>query len=319
MELQSQPRRLGDRGRQTTHETRWFERHEQRLGPAGERRETSQPIGDLPGGRPGVRTGREVDHEDVDRAGGQQHPGNRETFVERFRRQHDEPVETDPAGRGFDRIERPGKIQPGHDRAVRLGLGDEPQGERRRPRRRRSPDGDAGTAWQTAWSDDRVQLRKAGPDDPFDASSRLARRGRDRYELGWVVERLDRERRGGQRSDHPWSGGPPPRCPQETKARPHVREETGHRTISIERMFCIVKGRRPGNCLRITPQRRRGYPAPPALTPPSHPFQGVLFRSISGARAGERVVVHRWNSGADPVSDRSDRATRSAGVADPSK
>jgi hypothetical protein len=110
-------------------QARWLEGDEERLGPAGESRQASEPVGDLRhgGSRRGPR--RQVDHEDVDRAGGQEHPGDRQPLVERLGRQDDEPVEPDAPGSGLHRVERPGQVQPGDDRAVGLGLGDEAQGE----------------------------------------------------------------------------------------------------------------------------------------------------------------------------------------------
>ena len=185
----------------------------------------------------GVRARRQVDHEDVDRSGGQEHPRDRQPFIERLWREDDEPVQADAAGGGLHRIERPCEVQPGDDRAVDLGLGDEPQGERRGARGRRPSQGHAGAARQPARPDDRIECREAGPDDPLDASSRLARRSRS--ELGWVVERLDRGRRRGQRSDHPRSCATPSRLEGRQSGR-DVRGEAGHRTSRLEQTFDIV-------------------------------------------------------------------------------
>jgi hypothetical protein len=237
-ELQPEPARLGDRGREAAREAGRLEGDEERLGPSGERRQTSPPVGDLRSRRASVRSGRQVDHEDVDRSCGEEHAGDRQTLVERLRRQDDEPIEADAARNGLDGVERVGKVQPGHDRSIELGLGDEAQRERRRARRRRSSQCDAGTPWEPTRPHDRVELRKAGPDDPLDASSRLAR-GR-RSELGWVVGRLGRKRRRGQRPDHPRSCGTPPRL-EGRQSRRHVRGEAGHRTLSIEHTFYSVK------------------------------------------------------------------------------
>ena len=135
------------------------------------------------GGRAGVRARRQVDDEDVDRSGGEEHPGDRQALVERLRRQDDEPVEPDAAGGGLDRVEGPGEVQPGDDRAVGLGLGDEAEGERRGAGARRAAQGHAGAPRQPARPDDRVEGREAGPDDPLDAGSRLAR-GRGSEPIG---------------------------------------------------------------------------------------------------------------------------------------
>jgi len=132
-QLETQPGRFGDGGRETRDQPRWLEGDEERLGPASEPGQATQPLGDLGRRRAGVRAGRQVEDEDVDRAAGEEHPGDRQALVEGLGRQDDEPVEADAAGDGLDRVERSGEVQPGDDRAVGLGLGDEPQGEGRGP------------------------------------------------------------------------------------------------------------------------------------------------------------------------------------------
>jgi hypothetical protein len=133
-ELQPEPAGLGHRGREAAREARRLEGDEEGLGSAGERGQTSPPIGDLRRGRAGVRSRGEVDHEDVDRSRGEEHAGDRQTLIERLRREDDEPIETDAARGGLHRVERTGQIEPRHDRAIDLGLGDEAQRQRRRPR-----------------------------------------------------------------------------------------------------------------------------------------------------------------------------------------
>jgi hypothetical protein len=128
-QFQAQPGRFGDCGRQPRQQPRRLEGDEERLRSPGESGQPSQPLGDLGRRRAHGGPGRQVDHEDVDRSTGEEHPGDREALVEGVRGQHDEPVEADAAGGGLDRIERPGKIEPGDDRAVGLGLGDEAEGE----------------------------------------------------------------------------------------------------------------------------------------------------------------------------------------------
>jgi len=238
-ELEAEPGRFRDRGRETGGEARRLEGDEERLGPAGERSQASQPVGDLRRGRAGDRMGRQIDDEDVDRSGGQEHPGDRQPFVEGLGCEDDEPVETDAASGGLDRVERAGEVQPGDDGAVGLRLGNQPEGERGGAGARRALQRHAGVPRQAQPTrpDDRIELREAGPDDPLDASSRLAR-GRGN-ELGWVVERLDRQRRGGQRPDHPRSCSPPPRL-ERRQSRRDVRGKAGHRRPSIEHLFDIV-------------------------------------------------------------------------------
>ena len=233
-ELQPEAGRFRDRGRQPGRQPRRLEDDEERLGPAGEPGQATHPLGHLGRRGAGVRARREIDHEDVDGATGEEHPGDRQALVERLRGEDDEPVQLDTAGGGLDRIERPGKIQPGDDRTVGLGLGDEPQGEGGGTGARGAAEGDAGRARQAARPEDRVEGREAGPDDPLDASSRLDRGSGS--ELGWVVGRLGRERRRGQRSDHPRSCGTPSRLERRQSSR-HVRGEAGHRTVRLEHLF----------------------------------------------------------------------------------
>lgn len=234
LELETKAGRFGDSGRERRHQARRFEGDQERFGPSGEAGQATESLGDLGRGRAGVRARREVDHEDVDRSPGEEHPGDRQALVEGLGGQDDEPVEPDAAGGSLDRIEGSSKVQPGDDRAVGLGLGDEPEGESRGARRRSAAQRHAGGARQSARADDRVESREAGPDDPLDASSRLVR-GR-RNELGWVVGRLGRERRRGQRSDHPRSCGTPPRLERRESSR-DVRGEACHRTLRLEHLF----------------------------------------------------------------------------------
>ncbi len=73
----------------------------------------------------------QVDDQDIHRSARQQRPGHRDPFVRRFRLQDDEPFQPDPAGNRLDRIETPGKVYPGGNRATGLGLGNQPQGQGR--------------------------------------------------------------------------------------------------------------------------------------------------------------------------------------------
>ena len=234
LELQPQPGRFGDGGREPGRQARRLEGHEQRLRPASEAGQPPEPFSGLGRGRADIRSRREVDHEDIDRTAGEEHPRDREALVEGLGGQDDEPVEADAAGRGLDRVKRPGKIEPGDDRTIGLGLGNEPEGEGRGAGARGAAQGHAGGARQPARPDDRVEGREAGPDDPLDAGSRLARRRRG----GPVIDagRLGRERRRGQRSDDPRSCRAPSRLEGRQSSR-HVRGETGHRTARLEHLF----------------------------------------------------------------------------------
>jgi hypothetical protein len=238
-QLQPEPRGFRHGSRQTGDQSGRLQRDEERLRTSGEGREPPQPIRDFRGRRARVRPWREIDHENVHRARGEEHPGDREPFVERRRRQDDQPIERDAASGRLDRIERPRDVQPCHDRTVFLCLRDEPQGEGRRAGARRAPEGNARAARQATGSDDRIQGGEARPDDPLDAGSRLARRSRERSELRWVVGRLDRKGHRGERTDDPRSCRTPPRL-EGRQSRRHVRGEARHRTVSIEHPFGSV-------------------------------------------------------------------------------
>jgi hypothetical protein len=233
-ELQAQSGRFGDGGRQPGRQARWLEGDEERLRPTGQPGQATQPLGDLGRCRARVRARRKIDHEDVDRAAGEEHAGDRQALVERVRGQDDEPIEPDAAGGGLDRIEGAGEVEPGNDRAVGLGLGNEAQGEGGGAGARGASQGHARGAREPARPDDRVEGREAGPDDPLDASSRLAH-GRG-SELGWVVGRLGRERRRGQRSHDPRSCRAPSRLKGRQSSR-HVRGKAGHRIARLEHLF----------------------------------------------------------------------------------
>ena len=260
-ELEAQSRGFHHRSREPGGQARRLEGDEERLRAAGEPGQATQPLGDL--GRRGARGGtrREIEDEDVDRAPGEEHPGDRQALVEGVRRQDDEPVEADAASGGLDRIECPGEIQPGDDRAVGLGLGDEAESEGRGAGAGRAVERHARGAREPARPDDRVEGREAGPDDPLDASSRLAH-GRG-GELGWVVGRLGRERRRGQRAHDPRSCRAPSRLEGRQSSR-HVRGEAGHRTVRLEQTFYLVNApdrllhEFPSNESRVTPASSPG-------------------------------------------------------------
>ena len=118
--------------------------------------------GPVRGGQPA--TG-QVQDEQVDRAPGQQRATDGEALVEGLRGDDHEPLEPDAAGDGLDRVEAAREVEPGHDRALGLGLRREPQDERRPAARTVAADRDARRTWQAARSQDRVERREPGVDD----------------------------------------------------------------------------------------------------------------------------------------------------------
>ena len=114
------------------------------------------------GGQPA--TG-QVEDEQVDRAPGQQRATDGQPLVERLGGDDHEPFEPDAAGDRLDRVEAAREVEPGDDRAGGLGLGGEPEDERRPAARAVAADRDAGRPWQAARPQDGVERREAGVDD----------------------------------------------------------------------------------------------------------------------------------------------------------
>ncbi len=147
-------------------ESRGIEHEQERLRPAGQGGQAMEPVGDLRRGvAAGESTAGQVQHEQVDRATGEQAAGDRQPLVEAVGRDDHEPFEAQAAGDGLDRVEAARQVQPGDDRALRLRFGGDPVGERRPPARAVAPDGHAGRGRQTTRAEDGVEGREAGPDD----------------------------------------------------------------------------------------------------------------------------------------------------------
>ena len=228
-ELEAETGCLGDGGGEAARELRWLESDEQRLRAPSERAQAAEAVGDLGGARPRIGPRRQVDDEEVDGPAGEERPRDRQAFVEGLGGEDDEPVEADPAGDRFDRIEAATEVQPGDDRALGLGLGGEPEGEGRlagallaAERRTRAPR-------QAARTEDRVEGGEAGSDDPRDAAG---------GEFAGSLRRLRnlrRERRHRQCPDDPRSCRSPTRL-ERGQGRRHVRGERRHR-LTIEQMF----------------------------------------------------------------------------------
>jgi hypothetical protein len=125
--LEADARPLPDRGGHRGHEARRLEDEERDPGPAGEGPEATEAIGE-PGRT--FRPRRQVNDEEVDGPARQERARDRQAFLSGRGREDDEPFRPDAAGHGLDRIEGRGEVQPGDDRATRLGLGGEPEGQR---------------------------------------------------------------------------------------------------------------------------------------------------------------------------------------------
>jgi hypothetical protein len=252
-ELETNAGRLGHGGRQAGCEARRLEGHEERLRAAGEGGEATQPIGDTGGGRAGVRSRGKVKDEEVDRSAGKERGGDRQALVDRLGGQDDEPVEPDAAGNGLDRIEGASQVEPGDDRPIDLGLRRQSEGEGCLAGARVATDRDARAARQAALPEDRVQCRKAGPDDPLDTMTAGKRRFRVERSLAreclvgirLVGIRLVGQRHRCQRSDDSGAGRSfsrdsrscrAPACLEGRQSSRHVRGKRRHRSM-IEQMF----------------------------------------------------------------------------------
>jgi DNA-binding response OmpR family regulator len=231
-QLEPDPRRFVDRGRQPAagHAggTGRIEDQQQDLRAPGERGEPMEPVGDparLVG--PGQTAARQVEDEQVDRAAGEQRARDAQPLVEGGRGDDDQPLEPDAAGDGLDRIEAARQVQPGDDRALRLGLGGDPQGEGGAAARAVAADRDAGRGGEAAGTEDRVERGEAGVDDPL-AGERHRRR------LGCQ----------GQRTDDSRSC----RTPAGLEAREggvHITSGGRHRTAILEHLFYSINPDRP--------------------------------------------------------------------------
>ena len=105
-QLEADAGRLIDRRGEATGEARRIEDEEQGLRAASKRRESMESIGDpCRLVRPRHPATGQVQHEHVHRATGQQAPRDAEPFVQAGRGDHDEPLETEAAGDGLDRVE----------------------------------------------------------------------------------------------------------------------------------------------------------------------------------------------------------------------
>lgn len=233
-------------------EARRLEDRERDPRPSGEGRQATESIRDAAALR-GLRAGRsgrldlrhgagfdalwKIDDEQVDRPAGQQRAGDRDPLVDIGRGHDDEPLGLHAAGDRLDRVERLGEVQPGHDRARRLGLRGEPQGERRPTARQVAPERDAHPARQAARPEDRIQGRKAGREDL--RRIRLGARSSPGIDVV-IVKRHGRERTddGADLASLPESRGSgcAPLRPKGREGRRHVRGERRHGPI-IEHPF----------------------------------------------------------------------------------
>ena len=219
LQLEAQAARLLDGGRQPPPERVRLHDHEQRPRAPRECREPAQPVAHAHAADRRVPAVGQVDDEEVHRPGREERSREGEGLLEVDGGEHDEPFRADPAGDGLHGIEGPGEVQPGDDRARRLRLRREPQGESGLARRSVPAQGDRGGARQPAHAEDGVEGGEPrGHDTPVRVRRRLGRTRRgdrpQRDQLGTVdvVRIVGRHRRERERAvDHQAQLASPPR------------------------------------------------------------------------------------------------------------
>jgi hypothetical protein len=166
-ELQAEASRSGYGNRQVAGETGWLQHDEEDLRASGQGSQAVEPIGkasrSVRGGQAAIG---QVQDDQVHRASSEQRAADGQPFIERLRGDDHQPLEADASGDSLDRIEAPSEIDPGHDRAGRLGLCGESEDEGGSPARPIATNCDACRTRQAARSQDGVEGRKSSPDDP---------------------------------------------------------------------------------------------------------------------------------------------------------
>ena len=128
-----------------------------------------QPIGQTHRGHAGriERTVRQIQYQEIDRSILKKHRGHGQRFLERSRRDHDQPFELDAPCHGFDRVEASSQVQVRGYPARGLGLGDCPQRQSRLATRLTAVKSGGRDAWQAAQAEDCIELAEAGRDRPL--------------------------------------------------------------------------------------------------------------------------------------------------------
>jgi hypothetical protein len=231
-QLEPDAGRLVDRGREAarghTVVAGRIEDQQQGLRAPSERRESMEPVGDL---RwlvgPGQPAAGQIEDQEVDRPAGEERARDAQALVEAGRRDDHEPLEADPARDRLDRVEAARQVEPGHDRALGLGLRCDAQAKGRPSAGPGTADRDAGRSRETAGTEDRIERGEAGADDAVIGPG--------------VVQWLDIGRlvgcsRQGERADHPWSCGTPS-SPEARDSGVHITTTGRHRTPRVEHLF----------------------------------------------------------------------------------
>ena len=164
-EVQPEPARLLDRGRERPPERHGLEQHEQRPRPPGQRGEPAEPVPHpCPRDRRIPPVG-QVHDQQVHGPCRQERARHRERLLEVRGHEHDEPLGAHTAAHRLDGVEGTGEVQPRDDRARGLCLRGQPQGERRLAGARVPAQRDGRGPRQPPGPEDRVERREPGGDD----------------------------------------------------------------------------------------------------------------------------------------------------------
>ncbi len=283
---------------------------EERPGPSSERNEPGQLVDEArrasatrgrshgSGGR-GVGRGRsrggglrpatrEVQDEDIDRARLEEAARHRERLPGRTWDEDREPLEAHPAGSRLDRVEAPGEVDPGDQRATGLGLRDGPQGQRRRAARSGTPERDGAGPREAAGRQQRIQLGEAGGDHPVHVPCRGLLRVACRLSGEGLAHgrRLDaagqRDEDGARRPCPGMARREREICPGEHPGHPGLRRQRG--------------GRKRPEDLRRRPRRGRAPPGPEA-------GEGGGAVGVAVHRTtNNRTCVRQWEGSCGPES-----------------
>jgi hypothetical protein len=119
----------------------------------------------LAGPAGGSTPGRQIDQEEVYRPGLKERASYRQPFVQVGRREDDQPLELHSSRHGFDGIQAPREIEIGNDPPGSLCLCSKAEGEGGLAARMLPEDRQARLPRYAPWSENRVECRKAGPND----------------------------------------------------------------------------------------------------------------------------------------------------------
>jgi len=177
-QLQSQRRDLGKRARQGRRKTRRLQNQQLNAGSSGQRSQSAEALDQIRRryGRPLQRPHRQVQQQQIHGSVLEEHRRHCQRFLQRARRQDDQPVQLDSPRHGLNRIQASGQIQIRHDPARRLSLSSGLQREGRLAAGSITVQGSGRGAWQAAQPKDRVQSAKAGWYRPIRRSRHAARR-----------------------------------------------------------------------------------------------------------------------------------------------